>query len=111
MPAKGVVKYKGAPIAKISVVFTPSDGKGMIANGLTDAKGEFALQTNAPGDGAMVGNYTVSFRYDSGEIPDMFAPKKETSPIPEKYSDASKSGHTAKVDADKSKNNFPFDLQ
>lgn len=111
MPSKGVVTYKGAPIAKISVLFTPSDGKGMLATGLTNEKGEYSLQTNAPGDGAMVGNYAVSFRYESGEIPDMFAPKKETSPIPEKYSNASKSGHTAKVDADKSKNNFTFDLQ
>jgi len=110
VPAKGVVNYKGAPIGKIAVVFNPTDGKGMIATGTTDAKGEFSLQTNKPGDGAMVGSYKVSFKYDSGEIPDMFAPKKEVSPIPEKYGDEGKSGKTATVDASSSKNVFKFDL-
>lgn len=109
--AKGVVTYKGAPIAKIAVVFNPSDGKGMIATGTTDANGEFSLQTNKPGDGAMVGSYKVSFKYVSDVIPDMFAPKKETSPIPEKYGDEGKSGETATVDASASKNVFKFDLK
>ncbi len=82
----------------------------MIANGLTDAKGEFSLQTSKPGDGAMEGNYKVTFIYDSGEIPDMFNPKKEVSPIPAKYGDASRSGKTATVKAG-SENNFTFDLE
>lgn len=108
VPVKGVVNYKGKPIEKISVVFYP-EGKGMMATGLTDAKGEFSLQTSTPGDGAMEGNYKVSFKYDSGEIPDMFNPKKEVSPIPAKYGDAAKSGKTATVKA--SDNVFQFDLE
>lgn len=95
---------------KISVVFTP-EGAGMMATGLTDAQGEFSLQTSTPGDGAKVGNYKVSFKYDSGEIPDMFNPKKEVSPIPEKYGDAAKSGKTATVTGKASENNFKFDLE
>jgi hypothetical protein len=114
VPAQGIVTYKGSPIANIAVVFTPT-GKGQIAEGTTDASGNFELQTLKPGDGAMVGSYTVSFRHVSAEIPDMpgFTGGKEPepSPIPEKYSDAKTSGKTATVDADSSKNVFKFDLE
>ena len=114
VPAKGVVTFKGAPIAKIAVVFTPAEGKGSIAEGITDESGNFQLQTLEPGDGAMVGNYKVSFRYVSDVIPDMpgfvGGKKAEPSPIPAKYGDANKSGFTATVDADSSKNVFKFDL-
>ena len=117
VPAGGVVNYKGKPIGRINVMLTPSaGGKGMIAEGTTDESGKFKLQTKEPGDGAIVGSYTVAFKYVPAEVPDMFATtgpgaKKPESPIPEKYADASKSGHTASVVADKSKNNFTFDLQ
>lgn len=107
---KGLVTYKGKPMEKIAVVFTPN-GPGMMATGLTNEKGEFTLQTSEPGDGAMVGEYKVSFKYDSGEIPDMFNPKKEVSPIPAKYGDAAKSGKTATVKANSSENDFKFDLE
>jgi hypothetical protein len=110
VPVKGVVTYKGKPIEKISVVFHP-EGKGMMATGLTDAKGEFSLQTSTPGDGAMMGDYKVTFIYDSGVVPDMFNPKKEVSPIPEKYGNAARSGKTATVKASASDNVFQFDLE
>lgn len=115
VPAGGVVNYKGKAIGKINVMLTPSaGGKGMIAEGTSDESGKFKLQTKEPGDGAMVGSYTVAFNYVPEEVPVMpgFAgAAKIVSPIPEKYGDASKSGHTATVDADKSKNNFTFDLK
>jgi len=60
------------------------------------------------------GSYTVAFKYVPDEVPQMpgFAgAAKVVSPIPEKYSDGSNSGHTATVDADKSKNKFTFDLK
>ncbi|HUP82089.1 MAG TPA: hypothetical protein VM260_26290 [Pirellula sp.] len=113
VPAGGVVNYKGKPIGKINVMFMPGTG-GMIAEGTTDESGKFKLQTKDPGDGAMVGNYTVAFKYVPDEIPvmpGMDGAKKIVSPIPEKYADASKSGKTATVDADKSKNNFTFELE
>lgn len=114
VPARGVVTYKGAPIAKINVAFMPAEGKGQIAEGTTDTDGNFELQTREPGDGAMVGSYMVAFKYVSDVIPDMpgftGGRKPEPSPIPEKYGDASKSGFTATVDADASKNVFKFDL-
>lgn len=112
VPGGGVVNYKGKPIGKINVMFMPGAG-GMLAEGTTDASGKFKLQTKDPGDGAMVGSYTVAFKYVPDEIPvmpGMDGAKKIVSPIPEKYGDASKSGKTATVDADKSKNNFTFDL-
>ena len=111
--AGGVVTYQGTPIAKIVVVFNPADGKGQIAEGTTDAKGNFKLQTRIPGDGALVGNYTVAFKYVPDEVPEMPGfpgAKKVVSPIPEKYGDASKSGITAVVDANSSKNAYKFDL-
>lgn len=111
VPVKGVVNYKGKPMPKISVVFNPDGGKGMMATGLTDDKGEFTLQTSEPGDGAIVGNYKVSFKYDSGEIPDMFNPKKVVSTIPEKYGDPAKSGKTATVTPKAADNEFKFDLE
>jgi hypothetical protein len=115
VPARGVVTHKGAPIAKIAVVFMPSGGGGQIAEGITDATGNFELQTRTPGDGAKVGSYVVSFKHASDVIPDMpgftGGTKPEPSPIPEKYGDASKSGFTATVDADSSKNVYKFDLE
>lgn len=114
VPAKGVVTFKGSPIGKIAVVFMPIDGKGQIAEGTTDASGKFELQTREPGDGAMVGEYKVSFKFVSDVIPDMpgFAGGKqaEPSPIPLKYADDTKSGFTATVDANASKNDYKFDL-
>ena len=89
-------------------------GKGMIAEGTTDENGKFQLSTKEPGDGAMVGTYTVAFKYVPDEIPVMpgfEGAKKIVSPIPEKYGDASRSGHTVTVDTDESKNNFTFDLK
>jgi hypothetical protein len=115
VPAGGIVNFKGKPIGKINVMLMPSAGSsGMIAEGTTDETGKFTLQTKEPGDGAMVGEYTVGFKYVPDEVPEMpgFAgAKKVVSPIPEKYGDAAKSGFTAKVDADKTKNNFTFDLK
>ena len=115
VPVEGVVNYKGKPIGKINVLFMPGQGsKGLMAEGTTDDAGKFKLQTKDPGDGAMVGSYTVAFKFVPDEVPvmpGMAGAKKIVSPIPEKYGDAAKSGQTANVTTDRSKNNFTFDLQ
>jgi hypothetical protein len=115
VPAGGVVNYKGKPMEKINVMLMPIAGStGMIAEGTTDETGKFTLQTKEPGDGAMVGEYKVGFNYVPDVVPEMpgFAgAKKVVSPIPEKYGDAATSGITAKIESDKSKNNFTFDLK
>lgn len=114
VPAGGVVNYQGKPIGKINVMLMPKNGSGKIAEGTTDENGKFTLQTMQPGDGAMVGEYQVGFKFVPDEVPAMpgfEGAKKVVSPIPEKYADPVKSGQTAKVESDKSKNNFTFDLK
>lgn len=114
VPVSGVVSYNGTPMPKISVAFIPQDGTGQIAEGTTDAEGNFELQTREPGDGAVVGTYKVALNY----VPDTVAgmpgftdgAKSEPSTIPGKYGDTSMSGLTATVDPDESKNEFKFDL-
>lgn len=112
VPVKGVIKYQGKPVPKLSVAFMPE--KGMLAYGTTDDDGKFSLQTNKPGDGAMPGTYKVTISFISETIPEMpgfpGAEKKETSPIPEKYARAETSGLTKTVEKDASKNDFTFEL-
>lgn len=113
VPAGGVVTLNGTPIAKISVAFMPKDGKGQIAEGVTDEQGKFELQTREPGDGALAGEYLVSLRAVPDEVPQMPGfpgAKPPPSPIPLKYGDTSKSGFNAKVEAS-GKNEFTFDLK
>ncbi len=113
VPVNGVVSFKGKPIRNINVMFVPADGKGRIAQGTSDDSGKFSLQTEKPGDGALMGDYKVSFKFVSESVPDMpgFAggAKPEPSPIPLKYGDENKSGFTAKVEA--SNEEFKFDLK
>lgn len=118
VPAEGVLTYKGKPVPDMAVTFMPQGGKGQMATGETDAEGKFKLQTRVPGDGAMVGDYQVSFQamIDVPEnepaampgFPGYEAPK---SPLPPKYADSLKSGVTASVTSDASKNVFTFDLE
>ncbi|MDZ4683970.1 MAG: hypothetical protein SH850_02700 [Planctomycetaceae bacterium] len=113
VPAKGVVTYKGQPVPKLSVGFTPI-AEGKLASGATDAAGKFALTTNKPGDGAMVGTYKVAVSFVPDEIPEMpgfpGSEKKVESPIPVKYADAATSGLTFTVDKDAAKNDFKIEL-
>jgi hypothetical protein len=113
IPVKGVVMYQGKPIPKLAVVFNPD--KGMIASGKTDDQGRFVLMTSKPGDGAMVGNYTVTVSFVSDEIPEMQglsdAPQKPvTSPIPTKYADPKTTDLKAISVAKNGKNDFTFEL-
>lgn len=56
----GTVTYKGKPVAKANVSFTPVDSKGLAAGGLTDASGYFTLGSLGANDGAAPGQYRVS---------------------------------------------------
>ena len=113
VPVTGTVTYKGKPIGKINVFFVPADNSGAIAQGTSDENGKFSLQTLNPNDGAKPGDYKVAFKYISDIIPDMpgfvGGIQPEKSPLPLKYEDENKSGHTATVkDSD---NEFTFDLK
>ncbi len=111
--AKGTVTVAGTPIPKLSVAFIPASGK--VATGETDDQGIFTLTTNQPGDGAMVGTYTVAItpiEENTDAMPGMEGYKAPgPPPFAKKYTDAKTSGLTATVDADPSKNDFKFDLE
>ena len=111
--AKGTVTVDGKPMPRLSVAFIPASGK--LATGETDEQGNFTLTTNQPGDGAMVGSYSVAINQIqevSEAMPGMDGYKPPAPPpFARKYTDAKTSGLNATVDADPSKNDFKFDLQ
>lgn len=115
VPVTGTVTFKDKPMAKINVMFVPVNKQGIIAQGTSDEKGKFSLQTIDPNDGAIPGDYKVSFKYVSDIVPDMpgfsGGVQPEKSPLPLKYEDENKSGITARVDENSSKNDFKFDLK
>ena len=68
-PVSGKVTSDGAPVAAIRVVFTPepTDGNnspGPWSMGLTNAQGEYTLESRHGKDGAVPGPHGVSFEYD-----------------------------------------------
>lgn len=96
VPAAGVVRYRGQPLAKASLVFHREDG---LASALakTDESGGFTLGTYAAADGAPAGGYRVSVAISTTtEIePGVLAPLPEggsRSGLPLRYSDPSTSG-------------------
>jgi len=58
-PVKGKVTLNGAPIAGAQITFFPLDKGVPAALGVSDAEGNYVLQTYAPNDGAVAGNYKV----------------------------------------------------
>ncbi|QDU19154.1 carboxypeptidase-like regulatory domain-containing protein [Urbifossiella limnaea] len=92
-PARGFVKYKGAPVKDASVSFQSLDGK-VAANGKTDGVGSFTLSTYGQADGLPAGKYKVVVAVSAAkEIePGVLAPEPEggfKSPIPAKYANPS----------------------
>ena len=62
-PVKGIVTLDGEPLEGATVSFTPKNsGEGIASFGLTDAKGEYRLQTLAGrvDAGTLPGEYTVT---------------------------------------------------
>ena len=68
VPVSGKVTVNGEPVAGIRLVFSPtlvgSQDPGPWSSGLTNAAGEFTLETRYKDEGAVVGKHTVSFVYD-----------------------------------------------
>jgi len=96
VPAAGVVRHRGQPLVKASLVFHREDG---LASALakTDESGGFTLGTYAAADGAPAGGYRVSVAISTTtEIePGVLAPLPEggvRSLIPQRYADPSTSG-------------------
>jgi hypothetical protein len=121
--AKGVVKYKGAPLADASV--TLMNAQGRMSVGTTNAQGEFTVMTFGR-PGAELGAYQVGIiktekmadapatakpedmiKMMNMKTKSMPRPKSE---IPEKYGRPASSGFSATVVEDETKNVYTFDL-
>jgi hypothetical protein len=106
----GKVTYKGQPVPKGTISFQAVDPEGRNATGLIQSDGTYELQTEDPGDGAILGDYKVSISARENEVL-MYIPKKPVPPkrlVPEKYENPETSGQTATVKS--GSNEFDFDL-
>src|SRR6185312_987326 len=56
----GKVTYNGNPVPKGTVSFQSTIPGGRNATGMIDPNGSYRLQTENPGDGALVGDYIVA---------------------------------------------------
>ena len=128
-PVKGKVTVAGAPMAGITVGFTPASGRP--ASGVTDASGNFELSTYSKGDGAAPGKYKVFFSYappsitseggkppsapDYTKRPDPKAgtaqPGAPALPFNQKYRSVDTSGIEVEVTAGKTNEGGPWDLE
>lgn len=129
---EGVVTMNGAPVPDATVMFVPvSEGQGLSATGMTDAKGNYRLTAAntgvgmaAAGKGTLPGEYFVGVTKSIQE-PELseeeafdkgvkyVAPKpgqapKVTHVVPKKYNKAKESGLTATVK--EGKNIIPLEL-
>lgn len=107
----GKVTFRGNPIPNVLVSFTPERGPG--ASGKTDAEGNYSLSTSKPGDGAVIGQHTVTVSQpqqgmilEKGKPPRMAPPPKMV--IPPKFASTESSGLTASVKA--GDNSIDFEL-
>jgi len=105
---KGLVTYKGEPVAEARVSFVPAQGRP--ASGATGADGRFTLMTFQPDDGALLGDHTVTVAKTApapGQENDPYA--EQISLIPAKYGNLQSSPLKATVTAD-GPNEFKFEL-
>jgi len=113
-PARGIVTYKGQPVANASVGFVSLDNK-IRASGRTDGVGSFMLSTYGEQDGVPPGKYKVTVAVSlSKEIePGVLEPEPEggwKSPIPIKYANPETTSILVEV-TEGGKNDFPIDLK
>ncbi|WDI41619.1 hypothetical protein [Bremerella sp. P1] len=83
-PVKGVITYKGKPLADANVSFIPSGGRP--ASGTTNSNGEFELTTFVQGDGALPGEHHVLVQKFTQPASDELYAEVKTA-IPKKYSE------------------------
>jgi len=114
----GTVTYEGEPLAGASIAFSPKiQGEGHPAYGITDANGNYTLQTqlgNVDG-GTTAGEYTVIISKREQTTPtgatgtviaNTGPPPVPKSLIPERYEQAATSGLTATVSRESKVFNF-----
>lgn len=106
----GQVTYQGKPVPKGTVSFVPAAPGGRNATGQIDEAGNYRLQTENPGDGALLGDYNVSISARDDVVLD-YIPKKPIPPkhlAPAKYEDPAKSGLKATVRSGSNSIDFPL---
>lgn len=122
VPARGVVRYNGQPLAGATVTFTNTSAQ-VAASGLTDADGRFTLTTFTPGDGAVPGKHLVVVTKvestgqnqltDKSAAP-VFRPGGAPPPhrwvIPQRYANPQTSGLTADI-SESGDNNVALELK
>jgi len=107
----GTVTYEGKPVPLGTVAFVNKDPNGRNATGAIQSDGSYTLQTEAPGDGAQVGEYAVTISAVDAPVLDYKPTKPVESKryVPEKYEKPETSGLTATVKS--GSNTIPFDLK
>ena len=107
----GKVTYKGQPVPKGTITFVATAPDGRNATGELDPEGNYTLQTEAPGDGALLGEYNVTIYAHDEPILD-YVPTTPVKPkllAPAKYENPETSGLKATVKS--GSNRFDFDLK
>ncbi|MBX6312095.1 MAG: hypothetical protein IRY99_04130 [Isosphaeraceae bacterium] len=117
----GKVTYKGKPVTNGSVIFTPVAGKGaetgQVATGQLESDGSFVLTTFDIGDGAVLGQHTVTVEARSEDINKLNQPKEDGTiayilpkpSVPEKYTKPATSPLRYTVEA--GSNHFDIELK
>ncbi|WP_435006619.1 hypothetical protein P12x_004136 [Tundrisphaera lichenicola] len=106
----GQVTYQGKPVTLGMVTFLPLNPDGRTATGQIDSSGNYTLQTQNPGDGALLGDYRVTIFAQDNPVLD-YIPKKKVPPkrlVPEKYEKPDTSGLKETVNS--GSNTINFDL-
>jgi len=95
----GKVTYQGKPVPLGTITFLTKAPDGRNATGLIGPDGSYRLQTENPGDGALIGDYNVTISARDEPVLD-YIPKKPVPPkllVPEKFEKPATSGLTAGV--------------
>lgn len=101
VPARGVVTYRGEPLAYHQVVLYPEGARP--ATGVSDEQGAFVLGTNDEGDGAVAGRHQAAVVYvgpprgPEWGMTDFSPPPEPKVKIPEKYGRPETSGIAVEV--------------
>lgn len=116
VPASGLVMLDGQPVEGAHVAFaTDHGGKAYVATAVTNALGQFHLQTFRPQDGAVPGMHRVQIEKTTFSEPPADLPIEasftpvETSHLPKRYRSTKTSGLTAEV-TEEGPNEFVFEL-
>jgi hypothetical protein len=107
----GKVTYQGKPVTQGTVTFQASGTGGRNATGLIDSQGNYTLQTENPGDGALLGDYIVTIYAHDEPVLD-YTPKTPIRPkllVPAKYEKPESSGLKATIHG--GSNPIDFDLK